>query len=365
MAIATKAKTPKQKFEPDYAVPPGRTLQETIDCLGIDQKELSERTGLSTKTLNLIIKGKAPLTQQTAMLLERVTNVPARVWNNLEGNYQQQLARLQARCELEKQIAWLKEIPTKELTLRGLIEDTSDKLVLLEHTLSFFRVASVDAWHEGWGKGQFAFRKSKQATATDGRLAAWLQIAELEAEQANVAKFNKARFAAASSQIRSLTTEPPETFVPVIKDLCREAGVVFCLVPEIQGAKISGAAKWLTPSKAMIAINLRGKKSDLFWFTFFHEAGHILNDSKKEAYVDVSYSDDPRENSANQFARQTLIPTKYDDDLSLLRNERQVREFAAGIGIAPGIVVGRLQHEGVILYSQLNHLKSTFQWKPQ
>ena len=138
------------KYAPDYAVNPGKTLQETIDALGIDQKELAERTGLTTKTLNLIIKGKAALTQQTAMLLERVTNVPARIWNNLEANYREQLARLEARDQMEKHIAWLREVPTKELISRGFVKTTSDKIQLLEQTLSFFRVASVDAWHEGW-----------------------------------------------------------------------------------------------------------------------------------------------------------------------------------------------------------------------
>lgn len=361
--MATISKTTKQKFEPDYAVPPGRTLLETIDSLGIDQKELAERTGLSAKTLNLIIKGKAPLTQQTAMLLERVTNVPARIWNNLESSYQELVARLHARGQLEKQITWLKEIPTKELMVRGLIAETSDKLVLLEHTLSFFRVASVEAWYDGWSKGQFAFRKSKQVAAIDGKLATWLQIAELQAEQAAVSKYNKTKFSAAVHQIRTLTTETPETFIPIMKELCRDAGVAFHLVPEISGAKISGAAKWLTPLKAMIAINLRGKKNDLFWFTFFHEAGHILNDSKKESYIDVGYSNDPREHAANLFARQTLIPTKYDGELKMLKSQQHVIEFAERIGIAPGIVVGRLQHEKLIGYSYLNHLKATFQWK--
>ena len=267
MAMKTEKKRPR--FDPDYAVPPGRTLQETIDSLGIDQRELSERTGISTKTLNLIIKGTAPLSQQTAMLLERVTNVPARIWNNLEATYQEQLARLHARDELEEQIEWLKTVPTKELVIRGFLTETKDKISLLEQTLSFFRVASVEAWYEGWGKGQFAFRKSTQASSVDGRLATWLQIAELRAEQTEVASYSKARFAAAVSRIRKYTTEKPEVFVPAMVDLCRKAGVAFCLVPEIDGAKISGAAKWLTARKAMIAVNLRGKKNDLFLVYIF------------------------------------------------------------------------------------------------
>lgn len=354
----------KQKFnyEPDFAIPPGATLRETIESLGIDQRELADRTGLTAKTLNLIIQGKAPLTHQTALLLERVTNVPARIWNNLEAEYREQLARLEARRQLAKDIAWLTQIPCKALIDRGFIEESKDRVVLLERTLSFFRVATVRAWHEGWSSKQFAFRKSEHASTLDGRLAAWLQMAELKAEQMDVAPFDKHKFQAAVAEIRTLTTTQPEHFVPKMISLCQSAGVALCLIPEIPGGKISGAAKWLAPHKAMIAINLRGKKSDLFWFTFFHEAGHVLLDSKKEAFMDVGYSNDPCEKAANEFARWTLIPTQYDRRLKTLRTEEDVRQFALEIDVDPGVVVGRLQFEGHIPFSHLNRLKSTFQW---
>ncbi len=362
-SISTMHKnTIQRNYEPDYAVPPGATLLETIDSLGIDQRELAERTGLSAKTLNLIIHGKAPLTQQTAMLLERVTSVPARMWNNLEANYQEQLARLQARRDLAEQIEWLKTIPTKVLIDRGFIQPSRDKVVLLEQILNFFRVAHVDAWKEGWGRGQFAFRKSEQASAVDGRLATWLQIAELQAEQMNVETYDKTNLLAAMQRARSLTRQSPQVFLCKLASLFQASGVAFCTVPEIPGAKISGAAKWLSPTKAMIAVNLRGKKSDLFWFTLFHEVGHILNDSKKEAYVDVTYSDDPRERFANDFARTTLIPAKHLGRLASLKTEKLIREFADEIEVDPGIVVGRLQYEKLVRFDQFNHLKTTFQW---
>jgi len=354
--------TNKLHYELDFAVPPGATLLETIETLGIDQRELAERTGLSAKTLNLIIKGNAPLTQQTAMLLERVTSVPARIWNNLEANYQEQLARLEARRELAEQIEWLKSIPMKVLIDRGFIKPSSDKVVLLEQVLNFFRVANVNAWKEGWSRGQFAFRKHNQDSVVDGKLATWLRIAELNAEQANVEAYDRTNLQAAVQQARSLTRKSPKVLIPKLVSFFAASGVAICLVPEIPGAKISGAAKWLSATKAMIAINLRGKKSDLFWFTLFHEAGHILHDSKKEAYVDVAYSDDPRERFANDFARTTLIPAKYDVRLPLLKSEKQVREFADEIDLDPGIIVGRLQYEKLLRYDQLNHLKTTFEW---
>ena len=296
-------------YEPDYAVVPGETLQETIEALGIDQRELAARSGLSAKHVNQIIKGVAPITHDTAIRLERVTGVPARMWNNLESNYREQLARITAKDRLQQDLVWLKSIPTKELMARGAIKPTIDKVELLEAILSFFGVATVEAWKDGWSMPQFAFRKSLAFEGKVGAMATWLRLGEIESQKAECVPFDKAAFRASLDEIRSLTVKGPEQFVPRMIELCAASGVALVLVPEIKAAPVSGATKWLTPTKAMICLNLRGKCNDRFWFTFFHEAGHILNDSKKETFIDVDYQDDPREHQANQFAASLLIPT--------------------------------------------------------
>lgn len=358
-----KAKERKRyAYDPDYAVPPGRTLQETIEPLGIDQRELSKRAGLSPKHVNQIIKGIAPITQDTAIRLERVTGVPARMWNKLEANYREQLARLEERDKLQRDLEWLKEIPTTELIERGAIEPQDDKAALLEAVLRFFGVASVDAWKKGWEMPQFAFRKSPAFKGKPGAMATWLRLCELEARELECEPFDRTAFKSALRAIRALTVEKPDVFVPAMVEQCAEAGVAVVLVPEIKGAPVSGAAKWLTPEKAIIGLTLRGKSNDRFWFTFFHEGGHILNDSKKETYIDVEHEDDLREQAANQFAATILIPASYNRGLPGLTKYAAVEAFAKRIGIAPGIVVGRLQREGIIDYRQFNGLKQQLRW---
>lgn len=210
---------------------------------------------------------------------------------------------------------------------------------------------------------QIAFRKSHQVAENDGKLASWLRLAELHGQKMSVSRYNKEHFGRVAKSIRDLTIVAPEVFVPKLIDSFASAGVALCLMPEIPRAKISGAAKWLSADKALIAVNLRGKKNDLFGFTLFHEVGHILNDSKKETYLDIGYSDDPHEKNANHYARDLLIPPAQSQKLSSLRSRNEVVAFAKQIGIAPGIVVGRLQHEKIIAYSHLNDLKDTYNWK--
>jgi len=176
------------------------------------------------------------------------------------------------------------------------------------------------------------------------------------------APFDKTAFRFALDAIRSLTVETPDKFAPRMIEICAQSGVALAPVPEIKGAPVSGAAKWLTPTKAMICLNLRGKSNDRFWFTFFHEAGHILHDSKKETVIDVDYHDDPNEHQANQFAASLLIPDCHSQELRELTSYSAVEAFARRIGIAPGIVVGRLQRDGVIEYRQFNGLRQKLDW---
>ncbi|NOS76488.1 MAG: helix-turn-helix domain-containing protein [Nitrospira sp.] len=365
MTPGTFSRKKRHAFEPDYAVPPGRTLQETIDTLGMDQRDLATRTGLSTKHINQIIQGIAPITQETALLLEIVTGVPARLWNNLEMNYREQLSRIEEQKRLIKDLAWLSEIPTAELVKRKKLIRHSDQSLYLKSVLGFFGVANVDAWKRVWMSPSFAFRKSKAFNSKPAAMATWLRLGEVEAHGISCQPFDKAKFRSTLEAIRSLTTERAEVFEPQMKKLCAEAGVAVVLVPEIKGAPASGAAQWLTPEKAMIQLSLRHKTNDHFWFSFFHEAGHILNDGKKEKFIDVNHGEGESEEKADRFASNILIPLKYAGELPKLKSPQTLKQFAQSIGIAPGIVVGRLQHDKIIGYNQLNSLKIRFDWVEQ
>jgi len=353
-------------YRPDYAVPPGATLQETIDALGMTQRDLALRTGMAPKTINEIIKGKAPITAETAVLLERVTGVPARMWNSLEINYREQLARIADRERLKADLEWLRTIPTRELAARGAIQDTHDKVALLHAALRFFGVGSSEQWRQVWMQPAGAFRKSAKFEADPGALATWLRLGELEAQKIETKPYDKAAFRAALDSIRRLTTQPPEVFQARVVELAASAGVAVVLVPEIRKCPVSGVARWLAPDKALIQLSLRYKTEDQFWFSFFHEAGHILNDPKKEVFMDVRGSIEANEGDegADRFAADFLIPREQQAPLLTLTSRLAIERFARSIGISAGIVVGRLQKEGILPWpTVLNSLKRRFCWK--
>ena len=360
----SKGRRQRYSFEPDYAVAPGETLSETLGSLGMSQRDLAVRTGLSTKTINEIVKGKAPITPDTSVLLERVTGVPSRMWNNLEANFREQLAKIADRQRLEEDLDWLKSIPTNELIKLGAVEKQRDKVSLLHATLSFFAVASSASWRELWMKPEASFRKSATFEAQPGAVATWLRLGELKAQEVETAPYDRVEFKEALDEIRELTTKGPEVFEPEMKKLAASAGVAVVFVREIKKCPTSGVARWLKAEKALIQLSLRHKSDDHFWFSFFHEAGHILNDSKKEVYIDDGDDDEEeREEKANRFAANFLIPPSDASQLPCLKSKAAVERFADLIGIAPGIVVGRLQKDGLIPYKYMNKLKQRIDWK--
>jgi HTH-type transcriptional regulator / antitoxin HigA len=354
----------KYRFEPEYAVAPGETLRETMESLDMSQRELAARTGLTVQTLNRIFRGEQPISYETANRLELATNVPARMWNNLEAEYREQLAKIKERERLQNDLEWLKIIPTKELLERDEIEPQEDKVFLLRETLSFYGVSSVEAWHELWDKPKVAARRSACFETRPGPASAWIRMGERQAQKRTCADFDKATFTDALETIRGLTAEEPQVFEPEMKRLCAGAGVALALVREMKKVPWNGATKWLSPRKAMVLLSLRGKGEDSFWFSFFHEAGHVLHDNKKDVLIADGSKTDPREVRADTFAAEFLIPAEHNDRIRNANTATALKRIARELGIAPGIVAGRYQ----FLTNRWNYHKDmirTLQWNDE
>lgn len=355
----------RNQFQPDYVSPPGETLRETLQMLGMSQAELSKRSGRSKKTINEIINGKAPITAETALQLERVLGVPARFWLNREQDYQEAVARELEEVRFHNERGLLDKVPYKAMIRKGWISSFRDQAEQLQEVLRFFGVASPRQCRDYWGRLEPAFRRSPAFQGDPGALFAWLRQGEIQARQIECGPYDRRQFSEALRRVRGLTVEPVDVFEPEMVRLCAEAGVAVVFVPELPRTHVSGATRWLTPHKALIQLSLRYKKDDHFWFSFFHEAGHILLHPKKLRIKvgEHGEAEKDEEDQADRFAADRLIPPKeYNRFLATAQiSKTAIRDFASKIGLAPGIVVGRLQHDHHLLFKHCNDLKRTFQ----
>jgi HTH-type transcriptional regulator / antitoxin HigA len=336
--------------ETDYATSPGETLQDLMDEQGLTQRDLARRADLSPKHVNQLLHGLVSLSPAVAQRLELVTGMPARMWNQLEALYQSDLQRIQARRNLEDYSDWLSAMPVKTLLKRGVLpENPSDRASRVQQMLSFFGVASVSAWDGVYAGLECSFRQSTAHEIKPGAVAAWLRLGEIAAREIKTTPFNSKGLRSALPELRSLTTELPEIFVPKIQAICAASGVAVVFVPEIEGARASGVMRWLTPEKALVQLSSRYKSDDHLWFTLFHEIGHVLLHGKTDLWIEDGHSSnkDPKEAEADRFSSDLLISPADVPALLALKSKSAVIDFAQRIGIAPGIVVGRLQHDHV------------------
>ena len=241
--------------------------------------------------------------------------------------------------------------------------------------LNFFGVASPDSWNAVWKASAVAYRQTRKFKTRQETIAAWVREAELVARELDVVQFDERRLRSSFDELRRLTRKSAEEIMDPIQNLCAAAGVAVVLVPELPHTGISGCARWLTDKKALVGLTLRYKTDDQLWFTLFHEIGHILLHRNKRSFiVDNAVEDlgdhvvDPEmqqfETEAKRFAADLLIPPRALSDF--IRKEAftndSIHDFAEAVGVGPGIVVGRLQHEGLLAPHQGNTLKQKLNW---
>ena len=349
----------KYEFK-EYVIAPGETILELLEVNCMTQLDLSNKTGLTRKTINEIIKGKAPISTSTALKFEYVFNIPASFWNNLESNYRETLERQKDMESIKNDEKYLVSIPYSEMAKRNwdCIEKTRDSYEKVINLRKFFSVASLGFNTEL--RKKMAFRKSDNDNFSFDALYCWLRYGEIQSNKEEYPKFNVEKLKENVNKIRNLASKPFLTQYDAIRNLLMECGVALIYEPHLPNTYVNGISYKITCDKALIMISDRGKKDDILWFTLFHEIAHLIKHSKKEVFIDLENSEvNNIELEADEFARNILIPEYIYK--TLLKNyyrisEELIKEFSKENNISPGIVVGRLQKDGIIKWNQFNDL---------
>ena len=232
-----------------------------------------------------------------------------------------------------------------------------------------FGVSSVEAWETTYGErllSTAAYRHSPSFKSNRYALATWLRLGQIEADGIATQPFNKTSFINALVEIRRLTSDRSNKSLDTTKRLCAEAGVALTIVKPLPRTSLHASTRWLSPQKALIQLTARHLRDDQLWFSLFHEAAHILLHGKRLLFVrSKQMRNTKQEEEADRWASDFLIPRGAWGAFSDARffGAGDVIAFADEQGIAPGIVVGRLQYEKRIHWSSLNHLKTKLEWK--
>lgn len=343
-------------YFPSKAIHPGHVIARSLEREGMSQRNLSERTGLTEKHISQIINGEASVTVETALLLENALGGAASFWINLEKNFQETRARIERVALLRSEISLAQSFPYSELVRRGYLEQTSNKEKRVENLWKFFGVNSLTFIPQ---TEQVAYRRRPVHRQKSEWIAAWLRCGEIEARKIPVSEYSEGALKESLHRVRALTLQEPEIYSSKIKEILAESGVALVYVPHFPGTSVNGAVRWIA-GVPVVQLSLLGSFADMFWFTLFHEVGHLLLHGRKDKFIEFekesSIDGDKRakEMAADSFAGRALI-----DDTQYTRfvshgdfSASAVIAFAKDLTVHPGIIEGRLCHDKLIHWSK-------------
>jgi len=351
-------KTEQHEFQPDWISVPGDTISDILEDRHISPPEFAARIGCTVEQTKDLLLGRQPVTNVIAQKLEQEFGTSAAFWMSRESQYRGDLLRVGHK--------WLDELPLNDMIKFGWIKASHSFGDRIAACFNFFDVPDVTAWRERYYAltEKTAFRTSPSFESDLGAVATWLRQGEIESASINCKSWDAEMFKKALIGIRTLTRErDPNIFIPELKKRCADCGIAVVVLRTPSRCRASGATHFLLQDKALLMLSFRFLSDDHFWFTFFHEAGHLLLHNKKAIFLEGAETRAEEEAEANNFATHTLVPDEFRAAmLNLPLNGREVIRFAKTVGISPGILVGQLQHYGRFTRRQLNNLKTRFAW---
>ncbi|MHA8106298.1 HigA family addiction module antitoxin [Aquirufa sp. 5-AUSEE-100C1] len=336
---------------------PGETLEEKLIEMEMGPKEFSLRTGKPEKTIIAVLKGNSSITPDMAVQFENVTKIPANFWMNHQRSYDEYIARVKQNAIIEEAVEWAKKFPIADMIKKGWLPKVSNIHEKVVEMLAFFGFANHTAWEDYYFKQQLKvnFRISLAQTSEPYAISAWLRKGELQAAELDANNYSEKKFKEALPELKSIMAQHPKDFFNQLQNICLEAGVKVIHTPCINKAPISGSTRWLNDTP-FIQLTGRYNRNDSFWFTFFHEAGHILLHGKKDIFlekVDYTLKNLEKEREADDFASKWTLTDKEEAEIlaEAPLNDEDFRKFAKQFNTHPAIIIGRLQHKKLIPYS--------------
>ena len=351
-----------KKFVPPVEFHPGITLSEKLKEMGMSVKEFAVRTSKPEKTIFAVIGGKSSVTSDMAVAFESVTKIPAHFWLNIQRGYDEYIARQKREEQLSSAYEWARSFPLSKMMEFGWISVAKTREEKVKTLLSFFQVSTEKAWEDYYLNQQLkvAFRISLNNIKEPHAISAWLRQGEIQAAEMEVSEFSEKALREAIPTMKDLCAEQPADFAQALQKECAKVGVKLVYTPCLPKAPINGSTRWINDVPC-IQMTGRHKRNDIFWFTFFHELGHILLHGKKDIFLeDIEYADKQKEKEEEADAFSSRILLSQAEENEIIKNEDfsadAIRSYAEKFNVHPGIIVGRLQHEKIISFTTHSNL---------
>ncbi|WP_295828961.1 HigA family addiction module antitoxin [uncultured Microbacterium sp.] len=358
----------------DYAVAPGKYLAEWLEETSTTQQEAANRLGFSRKHVNEIVNGRAPVTSETALRLERLTGIPADSWVRFEARYQLDLARLHDDAELRGHAPKIPPTVSKYLRDLGATKATlRSPATLVADFLKYHGCSTWESFEDqvvNESKGEFALAALKENNASLDRVACatWLRAGEQHEafERGRSFSFDQAGLLALLPDLRERASVPDRALLGDLTEMLARVGVVYMFVDAPEKLPIYGMTRWIEKRVPVIQQSGRRLKDGFIIWAFFHEIGHILHDPRGDLHFEFT-SERKRtsaaEKAANEFAFETLFGASGLEPFNGLSSDSAIERAAKRLGVAPGVAVQQLHRRRKLDYAYGNRLFVELLWE--
>ncbi|MDB2315049.1 HigA family addiction module antitoxin [Flavobacteriaceae bacterium] len=349
------------KYYPESVTHPGEILKESLEDNNLGAKEFAVKTGKPEKTITAVLKGESSITSDMAVLFEQVLRIPVNFWLEAQKNYDEYKARIGYQINIENAIAWSSTFPYAQMASFGWVPKTRVAKEKVINLFNFFNVASQKGFEDYYynQRTKVAFRISLKDQKNASLIAAWLRQGEIQADDFQINEFSKTKLKEILPHIKKIMAKQPKDYFLKLQNLCFSAGIKLVFTPCLPKTSIHGSTRWIK-SNPLIQLSGRYKRNDIFWFTFFHEIGHILLHGKKYISIeniDVVGENKEFEDQANEFASNWLLTENQENEI--LRHPKitsdDILKYAEKFKTHPAIIIGRLQHKKIIPYGKGNN----------
>jgi|WetSurMetagenome_2_1015567.scaffolds.fasta_scaffold76649_2 HTH-type transcriptional regulator / antitoxin HigA len=342
------------EYYPESVPHPGIDLNEKLEEINMGPKEFSIRTGKPEKTVSAILKGNSSITPDMAVQFEKVLNIPARFWLQRQYHFNEYIARIKEFSNIQKEIPYLKNFPIKDMIRLMWISDADNKNELVLQLLAFFGLASFKNWENYYLKRKLKvkFRISLKHENNPYAVSVWLRKGELQALEMKTEKYSPKKLNKILPDLKNIMVKNPNNIFDEIQYLCQNAGVKVIFTHCLPKAPLNGVTRWIGENP-IIQLSDRYKRYDIFWFTFFHEIGHLLLHGKKDIFIETinsSLKKDNKEKEADEFAINCTLTSEEEKEILKKENLNydDIFNFAKKFNTHHSIIIGRLQHRGFI-----------------
>lgn len=359
----------KTEYRQSIAFHPGEYIRELIEEMELTQCEFAKRLNISAKVLSEFLNCKIPMNKDIAESLASMMGTSVSVWLNLQLAYDAAILENKIDTEIKADETILNVLDYSYFVKLGVVCRACKKEEKIRELRKYFAVSSLSMLNNKDFLVNFRAAELNEGNKSVICANAWVQTAINMARSVETKIYNPKKLRLMLPEFRSMTLQQADKFVPKMREILVDCGVVLILLPNIKNSGIHGAVKWLNSDKVMLAINTCDVYADIFWFSFFHELCHVFQHKISKTFIaakentEIESVDMKLEEEADLFAVRSLISKdEYNEFISnSIFTRENILAFAVKIGIHPGIVVGRLQHDRLINFRAFNDLRIKYQ----